>query len=121
MRTRTLELFTVYGLKSRSGTKIDMLFVKTHTITGPIVQLFCYIQVTIFIFLNPPPPGKLISTHVILSITARFPLESRNLHRLTPMVSHWWWVSENKRPFINFIKSKPTILVFVEIRDFVLL
>lgn len=52
MRTRTLK-FTVC-LRSRSGTEIDMLFVKTDPNTGPISQVFCYIQVIRF---NLLPPG----------------------------------------------------------------
>lgn len=36
MRAITQE-FIVYGLKSRNGTDIDMLFVKKETNTGPIV------------------------------------------------------------------------------------
>lgn len=48
MRTRTQE-FTVYlWLKSRSGTEIDMLIVKTETNTGRIGQVFGYIQVFLF-------------------------------------------------------------------------
>lgn len=38
-----------YGLKSRSGTENDMLFVKTETNTGPIGQVFYYIQVFEFL------------------------------------------------------------------------
>lgn len=43
MRTKTLK-FTVCDPKSRSGTEIDVLFVKRETNTCPIGQLFCYIQ-----------------------------------------------------------------------------
>lgn len=43
MRTETLKL-TVYGLKPKVGTKIDMLFVKTETNTVRIGQFFCNIQ-----------------------------------------------------------------------------
>lgn len=47
MRTSSLEL-NVYGLKSRSGTEIDMLFVKTETNPSPIGKVFCYIQVYLY-------------------------------------------------------------------------
>lgn len=43
MRSRTEE-FTMYGLKSRTETNIDIVFVKTETNTGPIDQFNCYLQ-----------------------------------------------------------------------------
>lgn len=42
MGTRTEE-FTVYGLKSRRGTEIEMLFVKTDTNAGSTSEFGCYI------------------------------------------------------------------------------
>lgn len=35
--------FSVYNLKSRSGTNIDMLFANTETNTDQIGKNFCYI------------------------------------------------------------------------------
>lgn len=42
MGSRTEE-FTVYGLKSRRGTEIEMLFVKTDTNAGSTSEFGCYI------------------------------------------------------------------------------
>lgn len=46
MRIATKE-FTVYNLKSRSGTENEMLFVKTETKPAPIGQLNCNRQLII--------------------------------------------------------------------------
>lgn len=38
-----IKKFTAYGLKSRSGAEIEMLFVKTDTNAGSTSEFGCYI------------------------------------------------------------------------------
>lgn len=51
MKSRMQE-FTAYGLKSRNGIKIDMLFVKTKTNTDPIGKFNCNVQLALRYALN---------------------------------------------------------------------
>lgn len=68
MRTRPYEL-TLYGLNSRSGTKIDMLLLKTETNTGPIGQFFCYIQVILCVsYIMSCMPSRCLYGHACFCV-----------------------------------------------------